>query len=116
MRSLFSALVGRCPECHRGRLRKSLATMNAACPNCGVRFERWSGNWMFPVVIAYVGAGVFAIVVGILLLQAGRLEGSENWFIPLTMAVALVLYPLSQNLTVWLLHATGLVFRDPPPS
>ena len=114
MGSLLSCLFGRCPTCHRGRLRKSFLTMNATCPVCHVRFERWSGNWLFPVVLAYGVGGIFGIVVGVLLLRSGQLEGAENILIPATLAVTLLAYPVCQNLTVWLLHATGLVFEDAP--
>jgi uncharacterized protein (DUF983 family) len=115
MQSLLSALASRCPNCHRGRIRASLTTMRPLCDVCGVRFERKSGNWLFPVVIAYGVGGAFAIVLIVLFLQAGRLAGSENIIIPLTLVVTLLAYPFSQNLTVWLLHATGLVYADPQP-
>jgi len=114
MHSLLSALAGRCPHCHRGRIRSSITTMCPVCDVCGVCFERKSGNWLFPVVIAYGVGGLFAIGLIVLFLQAGRLAGSESIIIPLTLIVTLLSYPFSQNLTVWLLHATGLVYADPP--
>jgi uncharacterized protein (DUF983 family) len=112
---MLGTLLGRCPNCHKGSVRQSFLTMNAACPVCGVRFERWSGNWLFPVVLAYGIGGVFAIAAGIYLLRIGRLAGAENFLIPATLAVTAVSYPLCQNFTVWLLHATGLVFKDSEP-
>jgi uncharacterized protein (DUF983 family) len=113
MGSLLSALTNRCPNCHRGSIRKTWITMAERCPVCHVRFERWSGNWLFPVVLAYGVGGLFAIVLIVTFLNAGTLEGAENIIIPLTLGVTLLSYPMCQNITVWLLYATGLIYADP---
>jgi hypothetical protein len=60
-----------------------------------------------------VGA-LFAIAMGIVMFRTSGLEGAENVIIPVTLVVTMLSYPLCQNLTIWLLWATGLVFRDPP--
>ena len=112
MGGLLSALTNRCPNCHKGSIRKHGLTMAESCSVCHVRFERWSGNWLFPVVLAYGVGGVFAAGLMIAFLKAGALAGSENIIIPATLVVTLLSYPLCQNLTVWLLWATGLVFTD----
>ena len=33
-----------CPACQRGRMFRSLFTMNVRCPTCGIVFERDSGE------------------------------------------------------------------------
>ena len=40
LRALFDGLLLRCPRCHTGRMFARGFTMNPACPNCGLPFEK----------------------------------------------------------------------------
>lgn len=44
LRALFDGLLLRCPRCHTGRMFARGFTMNTACPNCGLPFEKATGE------------------------------------------------------------------------
>lgn len=44
LRVLWTVFRLRCPNCGRGRIFTGLFAMNKTCPDCGVRFERESGE------------------------------------------------------------------------
>lgn len=112
--AFFSALSGKCPACGRGKLYKSFLTLHETCPECGVRFERWSGSWTIPTVMGYGSGAAFAIGLGVIFFKMGRLEGSENIIIPATLAFTGLFYPVCKNVSMFLLWRNGFIFPDPP--
>jgi uncharacterized protein (DUF983 family) len=44
LRALFDGLALRCPRCHTGLMFARGFTMNKVCPNCGLPFEKASGE------------------------------------------------------------------------
>ncbi|MDP2311848.1 MAG: hypothetical protein Q8P41_03015 [Pseudomonadota bacterium] len=112
--AFLSALFGRCPSCHRGKLYKSFMALNETCPVCHVRFERWSGSWTIPTVMGYGSGAFFAIGLGFVFFRMGRLEGSENIIIPATITFTALFYPVCKNLSMFMLFQNGFIFVDPP--
>jgi uncharacterized protein (DUF983 family) len=114
---LRTTLLGRCPACEEGRIFRGVFAMHRECPACGAVLERNEGNFTGPVVIGYTAGAVAAFVVGFLLYW--RL-GDRPWLeyaVALTAAAAALLaYRPAKAWFVWLLWATGLVFRDSDPT
>src|SRR5437868_5590091 len=49
--TLGRAFRRRCPVCGKGLLFRRYWTMNALCPNCGVRYEREQGEFIMAMYI-----------------------------------------------------------------
>ena len=47
------AIRSRCPCCGRGALFRGWLTFRDACPDCGLVFEQWVGDWTTPTWIAH---------------------------------------------------------------
>lgn len=113
--SLLSAVMGRCPACHRGALNEALLKTNQTCPVCHVRFERFPGNWTISVVMSYGIGAVFAVLIGWGYYKSyGTLKGAENVILPVVMFFSLGIYPLCKNFTIGMLYINGFVYVDPP--
>jgi hypothetical protein len=96
-RRFVAALVaGRCPQCRDARIFRGLWAMHAACPRCGLRFDREPGYFTGAMYVSYA----LALPLLALLVLAVR------WFLPgsgieRSVALAAVLF----------LPAVPLVFR-----
>lgn len=112
--SLFSALIGRCPNCQKGPVYRSFMKLNETCPVCHVRFERWSGSWTIPAVMGYGAGALFAIALGAWFLHNGQLKGSEKIIVPSTMLFTACFYPLCKNLSIFMMWNNGFITVDPP--
>jgi uncharacterized protein (DUF983 family) len=83
LRALLDGLLLRCPRCHKGRMFARGFTMSRACPNCGLLFEKASGeitggmavNTVATLAVITVGSLVFglnpAVPLGPLLIGLG---------------------------------------------
>lgn len=112
-RLLRTTLGGRCPACGKGRLFVGLYAMRASCEACGVGFERNPGNWTGAVVVTYGVTTLLSIVLGLALVLRFGFAPFVPWvLIGTAVCVALVLHRPAKAWWVWLLWATGLVFRD----
>ncbi len=107
-RAFLDGLLLRCPRCHSRGMFASWFRMRAACPACGLPFERSSGE--------ITGGMGFNIAVTLaIVIVAGALIGFSS--VPLApafavMGVATVLFPIafypsSRGLWVGLLYLTG---------
>lgn len=112
--ALYYALRGICPACHRGNFKPNPYVIAERCPECEVRFERWSGSWTISVVMGYGSGAVFAVLVGVYLYFNGGLTGAENIIIPAAVVFTALFYPLCKNITVGMLYNNGWVYPDPP--
>jgi uncharacterized protein (DUF983 family) len=65
---MTAAMLLRCPRCLGGRLFKSIFAMNAACPVCGLVFEREPGYFMGAMYASY-GLGIVILIPLFFLLQ-----------------------------------------------
>lgn len=114
-RLLRTALRLRCPACGQGRLFARAFEVRERCETCGVRFERDSGSFTGPVVLGYTAGALVAAVAGLALwARFGLFPGIEWAVAGIACAAVLALYRPLKAAWIWLLWATGLVFRDPP--
>jgi uncharacterized protein (DUF983 family) len=112
--ALLAALLGRCPNCQKGKIYTSFLKVADTCDVCHVRFERWSGSWTIPAVMGYGAGALFAIALGGYFLQIGQLKGSEKIIIPATLIFTACFYPLCKNLSMFMLWNNGFMTVDPP--
>ncbi len=111
---LALGLLLTCPACRRGRMFRSLFTMNVRCPTCGVIFERDPGevtggmaiNMTLTSTIALVGGGLLGVLTdlpaALLILIVGAL----------TVAFGLLFYRHARGLWTSILYLTGSIFED----
>ena len=112
-RLLGTTLRGRCPACGEGRIFRGVYAVYATCGVCGVRFDRYHGNWLGPTVIGYGVAGVAAAAVGFALVRRyGFFDGLVWVLVAIAATVALVTLRFAKAWWVWLLWRTGIVFPD----
>src|SRR5262245_20482927 len=84
---LGSILRMRCPQCHEGRVFRSLVTMHDSCPSCGCVFEREPGYFVGAMYVSY------ALAVPLYLLLAGILRlVLRGWSDLAVLALALPLF------------------------
>ncbi len=101
----------RCPRCGGGGLFERWFRMRAACPTCGLDFEREEGYWTGAVMVNLaVTEGVFVVVFLAMILATAP---EVAWSAVLAVVVAanvivpIAFYPFSR--TLWL--AGDLAFR-----
>ncbi|KPK09310.1 MAG: hypothetical protein AMS20_00720 [Gemmatimonas sp. SG8_28] len=104
---------GRCPACGSGRLFRGWLMLYHACSACGVRFDRYAGNWLGPTLMGYGVGGLAALSAGLLLVSR---FGFFSWLAPVLVAVAAsaalaALRPL-KAWWIWLLWRSGLVVDE----
>ena len=61
---IHKLLVGarlRCPNCEQGRMFTGLFAMHTTCPQCGVRFERSSGESLGGMMVNLVAAELLTV-------------------------------------------------------
>jgi uncharacterized protein (DUF983 family) len=102
-----------CPACRRGRMFRSLFTMNVRCPVCGVIFERDAGE-------VTGGIAINTIITSLLTISGAALAFFTD--IPLLPLLAglvfvTVLFPLwfyarARALWTGILFLTGSMFED----
>ena len=111
---LLLALFLRCPNCGKGRMFKNLFTIERTCPNCGVRFERRSGESVGGMYINLGLAELFS-VGGFFLFQATL---NPPWvphlvfWILFNIVFVVLFYRHSRALWVAIAYLTGGVYRD----
>jgi uncharacterized protein (DUF983 family) len=109
--NLRAALRLRCPRCAEGRLFEGAFRMHAACPSCGLRFEREPGYFVGAMYFSYALALLAGAPVAFLLWRAGAGPFATGAAVTLWIAaVAPALYRRSRAL--WI-HFDRAV--DPPP-
>ena len=113
LRVLCKTICLRCPACERGKMFRSLFTMNVRCPICGVIFERDAGEVTGGMAINTLATSTIAV--------AGA---SLAWFSdipvwPLIGALVLIstlfsmwFYRHARALWTGILFLTGSMFED----
>ena len=109
LRALLDGLLLRCPRCHTGRMFARGSRMNPACPNCGLLFEKASGE--------ITGGMGINIVVTLVIIIICALVFGLNPAVPLSpllivMALFAILFPIvfyrsSRGLWAGFLYITG---------
>lgn len=113
MRALWSAVLGRCPNCHEGQMFETLWGVRDTCPECGVRFERESGAWLGAWVFTYTAVIVLLGVEALLLILAyGLFPGLEWVLVGSGILAVIVLYRPVKGWWFWVMWALGLVNTD----
>jgi uncharacterized protein (DUF983 family) len=102
MRRLGAILRLRCPRCLEGRLWRGFLTMYAACPKCGLTFEREPGYFTGAMVVSYALAVpvLGAMVIGLMVI--GGLDAVPALLIGDTVYLALVPFIFRYSRVVWL--------------
>ncbi|MHB2017460.1 MAG: DUF983 domain-containing protein [Candidatus Xenobia bacterium] len=111
IQALWDGLRGRCPNCHQGRICKTLIEPYENCPGCGVTFQPYEGDFLGALAIGYTITATAALVGFLVLSHFVQLSAVVN--IALWGAFALVfyivLYPNLKGIWVALLYLmTGL--------
>jgi uncharacterized protein (DUF983 family) len=109
LRALLDGLLLRCPRCHSGQMFARGFTMNRVCPNCGLLFEKASGE-------ITGGMGVNTVVT-LAFITVGALVFGLNPAVPLAplligLALFAILFPIafyrsSRGLWASFLYITG---------
>ena len=102
MRRLVAMLRLRCPRCLEGKVWRGFISMNAACPICGLVFEREPGYFTGAMVVSYLIAVpvLGAIVIG--LMTIGGLDAVAALIIGDVAYLALVPFIFRYSRVVWL--------------
>ena len=91
-RILVRSLRLRCPRCGQGAVLSGGFSTNAACPVCGLRFQREEGYWIGAIYVNLITTqfliigGLFALMfLGALgsipddIFNAARIDGANSW-------------------------------------
>ena len=108
MRRLVAILGLRCPRCLQGKVWRGFISMSAACPVCGLVFEREPGYFTGAMVVSYVIAVpvLGATVIG--LMTIGGLDAVAALIIGDIAYLALVPFIFRYSRVVWLHFDWGM--------
>ena len=108
LRALIDGLILRCPRCHQGRMFQRRFTMHRHCPQCGLEFERASGE--------VTGGMGINIVLTLFVIIVGAVVGGSNTAVPLApligglalcaLLLPIVLYRSSRGVWAAILYLT----------
>jgi uncharacterized protein (DUF983 family) len=88
---IATSLRQRCPRCGEGKVYRRFVSMHAACPACGLRFEREPGYFTGAMYASYALGIVLTLPVWVPLLLAG----APVWLIAAATALEIaILFPL----------------------
>lgn len=108
VRAFLDGLLLRCPRCRRGRMFVTWFRMRLACPECGLPFERASGE-----ITGGMGVNIVA-TLALVIVAAALIGFSSVPLLPAFLAMGalvvvfpILFYPSSRGLWVALLYLTG---------
>jgi uncharacterized protein (DUF983 family) len=108
MRRLAAVIALRCPRCLSGRVWRGFVSMNAACPVCGLVFDRESGYFAGAMVVSYALAVPILAAIVIALIVLGGLDAVVALIIGNTAYLVLVPFIFRYSRIVWL-HLDWLI-------
>jgi uncharacterized protein (DUF983 family) len=114
IRALWLGFLLRCPNCGRGKMFRGLFEMEETCPNCGVRFERQSGESIGGMVINLALAEVITIG-GFFLVDAlfhVPITHQLLFWIPFTIVFCVLFYRHARAMWVGVAFLAGSVYTD----
>lgn len=87
--------------------------LRPTCDSCGVRFDRYEGNWLGPAVLTYGVAAVAASAAGVILVvRYGFFRGLAAVLALAAVVTGLAVYRPVKAWWIWLLWRTGFVLTD----
>jgi uncharacterized protein (DUF983 family) len=113
-RSLISGFFKRCPVCHKGKMFSKYWTMRSHCPNCGVKFERESGEYIVAMYINILLTEVIFIGGYIITNYVFDLDMWTQIAIwaPFNLLFPILFYPHSKGLWAGVLNVMGGLYPD----
>jgi uncharacterized protein (DUF983 family) len=113
-RSLASGFFKRCPVCHKGKMFSKYWTMRSHCPNCGVKFERESGEY---IVAMYINILLTEVIFIGGYLITNYVFDLEMWtqiaiWAPFNLLFPVLFYPHSKGLWAGVLNVMGGLYKD----
>jgi uncharacterized protein (DUF983 family) len=110
---LRTTLFGRCPACGAGPLFRGWLQLADTCDTCGVRFDRYAGNWLGPTILAYGVGAAATVVTGLLVVpRHGFFSGLTSLLALVAATTALAAIRPIKAWWIWLMWRTGFVQRD----
>ncbi|MEN9934618.1 MAG: hypothetical protein RLZZ387_1197 [Chloroflexota bacterium] len=108
IRAFLDGLLLRCPRCRRGPMFFSWFKMRPACPECGLLFERASGEITGGMGFNIV-ATLFVIIVAAAFIGFSGVPLLPSFLVMGLFAIIfpIVFYPSSRGLWVGILYLTG---------
>ena len=113
-RSIKSGFFKRCPACHEGKMFSKYWTMRSHCPNCGVKFERESGEY---IVAMYINIFLTEAIFIAGYVVTNYVYGLDMWtqiaiWAPFNLLFPIFFYPHSKGLWAGMLNVMGGLYRD----
>lgn len=107
----------KCPVCEQGDLFADYFKMHKTCPQCGVRFERETGEETGGMSVSIVLLGVIFLIIYPLT------EVFTDWslgvhlaiWLPFSILFPIVFYRYSRSLWVVFLYLTGSIRQESTP-
>jgi uncharacterized protein (DUF983 family) len=108
-----AGLLFRCPNCGQGKIFKSFFAIHEVCSNCGVRFDRDTGNLTGSAAINYfLGCMITFFIAFFMIRRYGFFEGVTFVILGLMVFLTFLLFRPSKALWVGLIWVFGFVYRD----
>jgi uncharacterized protein (DUF983 family) len=108
-----TTVFGQCPACGSGPAFAGWLRLRDACGRCGVRFDRYTGNWLGPAVLAYgLGATGSLALALVLVPRFGFFRGLAAVLAGAGVLVALAAMRPVKAWWIWLLWRSGMVVTD----
>jgi uncharacterized protein (DUF983 family) len=89
---------GLCPRCRVGPIFKGRLSMNAACPSCGLRFDREPGYFTGAMYFSYAFAVPIITVITVLLWLGPLRRWEIGWIV---LAAGVLFLPLVPAVFRW---------------
>ena len=115
--AVFYGLRGKCPACKKAKLfgkGKKYWTMNATCPNCGVKYVREEGEYIVAMYINIILTQVLFVIGYFTTNYLFDLPATTQILIwgPFNFLFPVFFYPRSKGMWAGALHMMGGLYRD----
>jgi uncharacterized protein (DUF983 family) len=110
---VLRGLACRCPNCGRARLFTRYITVRTPCPACGIDNAKFASDDLPPyLTIALVGHTVVPAFIWFDWRYAPALWVEASIWLPLSIALSLVLLPSMKGVSVGLAWASGTLRQE----
>lgn len=101
-RLLARGLRLRCPACGRGKLFRNWLTMNAACSECGRRFNRAPGYLLGSIYFNYGVTALLVVVIYFSLFLTKTLTGRQLLWLLTAFSIVFPLWFFRYGRAMWI--------------